>query len=136
MEVKVISVIEKKARVGPAGKRSISKLIFGEDEGAKNFSMLYVEFPIGGRSDEHVRENEEAIYVLSGELLLECAKNEGKVQHRVKAGEAIYLPPGLKHQHINIGNEALRKLVIFAPPGAVTERAKKTPYVDLSKLEG
>lgn len=42
MEVKVISVIEKKARVGPAGKRSISKLIFREDEGAKNFSMLYM----------------------------------------------------------------------------------------------
>ena len=129
MDLEVIDLVHADAHIGPVGKRSIVKLIATNDK----FTMLYVEFPIGARPEEHVRENAETIYVLSGEHLVEFPDVDKK-QRRVRAGSAIYLPPGIKHRHSNGGNETMKMIAVFSPPSWETDRVKTSPVVDVSKL--
>ena len=130
MKTEVVNVVREEAHIGPVGKRSIVKVIVS----GKNFTLCYVEFPLGARPEEHVRENEEAIYVLSGEAMIEFPELAEKKQYRIPAGSAMYLPPGVKHRHTNIGNETMRMLAVFSPPGEETIAAKASPVVDISKL--
>ncbi len=129
-KMEVVNVVREAAHIGPVGKRSIVKVVIS----GKNFTMCYVEFPLGARPEEHVRENEEAIYVLSGEALIEFPELAGQKPHRLPAGSAMYLPPGVRHRHANGGNETMRMLAVFSPPGEETAAAKASPVVDTSKL--
>lgn len=130
MKIEVVDVVREEAHIGPVGKRSIVKFVVGD----KNFTMLYVEFPLGARAEEHMRQNAEAIYVLSGEAMIEFPELAEQKQHRIRAGSAMYLPPGIKHRHSISGKETMRMLVVFSPPGEETIRTKASPVVDVSKL--
>ncbi|MBI4303886.1 MAG: cupin domain-containing protein [Chloroflexi bacterium] len=129
MELEVIDVVHQEARIGPAGKRSIVKLV----QTNQYFTMMYVEFPIGARPEEHVKPNAEMIYVLDGEHTIEFPEVDSRQRH-VRAGSAIYLPPGIRHRHTNTAKATTKILVVASPPAGETKLAQTSPVVDVSKL--
>lgn len=132
MPVKVVDLAEEEAKLGPAGKHSLFKIIFDGEDGPHGFHMTYTEFPLGARSKEHTHGGEQVIFVLSGELTIELPELPDKPSLRVPAGSAVYVPPQIKHTHVNSGTETLRTLVILCP-GGDSSLLKKAPRVDPSK---
>ena len=109
-ELKAIRVDEAKATTLEPGRSS--KPLVDASVGAKNVQIIWMEVPAGWKSDQHVREVEEVLYILSGK----CAISTEKERCEATAGTIILVPPGEKHQHENIGSQTFSQLVIFAPP--------------------
>jgi uncharacterized RmlC-like cupin family protein len=85
------------------GRQGLAYLpgISAESAGATGICMHLVTIPPGGRAraHEHAR-HETAIYVLSG--VSEMRYGEGLSQHAVvRAGEFLYIPPGMPHLPYN-----------------------------------
>jgi len=108
--MKAIRVDEAQATTLEPGRAS--KPLVTVDIGAKNVQISWMETPAGWKSDPHTREVEEVLYVLSGK----CAITGEKERVEATAGTIIFIPPGEKHQHENIGSQTFSQLVIFAPP--------------------
>lgn len=69
--------------------------------------------PPGTAEQRHLhRAATQFFYVLSGELVIELAGNN----HRLDPGTGLSIPPGIEHQVINSGVQVARFLVISQPP--------------------
>jgi uncharacterized RmlC-like cupin family protein len=76
--------------------------ISGATVGAKGLSMHLVVIPPGARSDPHLHVGyETGIYVLEGTVLTRWgAELENEVLSR--AGDFLFVPPGVAHEAINL----------------------------------
>lgn len=84
--------------------------------GAKSFSFGYVELATGqGHGRHHHPDADEIIYVLAGagDQML-----DDKQTVRVGAGDCIWIPKGVYHATVNLGDEAMKLIVVYAPAGA------------------
>jgi quercetin dioxygenase-like cupin family protein len=108
--LKAIRVEDAKATTLEPGRSS--KPLVNMDIGAKNLQVIWMETPEGWKSDQHTRDVEEVLYILSGKCAI--ISENGRVEGT--AGTIIFVPPGEKHQHENIGSQTFSQLVIFAPP--------------------
>lgn len=75
-------------------------------------SLAEARLPVGGSTQEHYHPKTEEIYYIThgtGRMRIESEMRE------VKAGDAIAIPPGLKHKVWNTGAETLRLLCCCAP---------------------
>lgn len=75
-------------------------------------SLAEARLPVGGATQEHYHPKTEEIYYIThgmGRMRIEGESRE------VKVGDAIAIPPGLKHKIWNTGNEPLRLLCCCAP---------------------
>lgn len=75
-------------------------------------SLAEARLPVGGATQEHYHPKAEEIYYIThgtGRMRI-----EGEVRE-VKVGDAIAIPPGLKHKIWNTGQETLRLLCCCAP---------------------
>jgi mannose-6-phosphate isomerase-like protein (cupin superfamily) len=79
-----------------------------------SFSLWEAVVPPGAGAPPHTHAREdEAFYVLSGELVIEF---EGEpAPHRVASGGFFFGPRGRRHAIRNIGDEPTRVLVLSAP---------------------
>lgn len=103
------------------GEEFGSQIIADETVGVEHVSVGVVTFEPGAEGSRHVREVEEIVYVLDGTT--EIVTDDDSF--RLTAGQAAVIPPGVHHKHVNVGDEQLRKLWIFAPQGpeeAIRER--------------
>jgi quercetin dioxygenase-like cupin family protein len=103
------------------GEEFGSQVIADATVGVEHVSVGVVTFEPGAEGSRHVREVEEIVYVLEGTA--EIVTDEET--HRLTAGQAAVVPPGVHHRHVNVGDGRLRKLWIFAPQGpeeAIRER--------------
>jgi len=83
---------------------------------AKHFAMGHVTLePRGGQVPWHNQEQEEIYFVLEGEGEM-CL---GEERRQLKAGQAVYIPPGVYHQLTNTGEAPLRMLYCYGPAGDV-----------------
>jgi uncharacterized RmlC-like cupin family protein len=75
--------------------------VSAESAGARRLCMHLVTIPPGARARAHMHERHEtAIYVLSG--VSEMRYGEGLRQHAVvRAGDFLYIPPGMPHLPYN-----------------------------------
>lgn len=76
--------------------------ISGQTVQATGLSMHLVVIPPGARSDPHLHVGyETGIYVLEGEVLTRWGP---ALEHEVvsKAGEFLFVPPGVPHEAINL----------------------------------
>lgn len=83
---------------------------------AKTFSMGYVSLdPRGGQVPWHNQEQEEVYFIVegTGEMCL------GDEVRELRAGQAVYIPPGVFHQLSNKGDEVLRMIYVYGPAGDV-----------------
>jgi len=83
---------------------------------AKHFAMGHVTLePRGGQVPWHNQEQEEIYFVLEGEGEM-CL---GEERRQLRAGQAVYIPPGVYHQLTNTGEAPLRMLYCYGPAGDV-----------------
>jgi len=83
-------------------------------ETAGSFSLWEAVVPPGAGAPPHTHHREdEAFYILSGELLIEC---EGEAApRRVPAGGFFFGARGRRHSIRNVGDQPARVLVLAAP---------------------
>ena len=97
--------------LGPGDGRT--KILIDSQNGAENLSLVFIRFPVGGKTDPHTREVEECVYVIKGRT----AVVTGDDRVEFGKGDAILIPAGTEHHHENIGTADLEQIVIFAPQG-------------------
>jgi len=92
----------------------VSKLLLSEASvGARGFSMGQNVTAVGSRIPEHAHEaSEEGMYIISGQGRLITEEGE----QELRAGMAIYMPPGVKHSILNTGDEELKLVWVYCPP--------------------
>jgi mannose-6-phosphate isomerase-like protein (cupin superfamily) len=90
----------------------IRELLAHRNSAIRNQSLAEARLQPGGATQEHYHRITEEIYFItsgSGRIRIE---NE---ERAVVAGDAIAIPPGLKHKLWNTGAEPLRLLCCCAP---------------------
>jgi len=101
--------------------------ISGQTVNATGLSMHLVVIPPGARADPHVHVGyETGIYVLEGTV---CTRWGPHLEHEVisKAGEFLFVPPGVPHEAINLSaTEPARAVVARNDPD---EQDKVQPYL-------
>ena len=86
--------------------------ISGATAGASGLSMHLVVIPPGARSEPHLHVGHETgIYVLEGEVLTRWG---AALEHEVvsRAGEFLFVPPGVPHEAINLSATAPARAVV------------------------
>lgn len=90
--------------------------VSAESVGAQGLCMHLVKLPPGARAKAHLHtDHESAVYVLSGEVVMRHGEN---LQHQmvVRAGEFVYIPAGVPHLPLNLGQtEAIAVLARTDP---------------------
>jgi mannose-6-phosphate isomerase-like protein (cupin superfamily) len=90
----------------------IRELLAYRNSGIRNQSLAEARLPAGGATQEHFHKVTEEIYYIThgqGKIRIEDETRE------VRPGDAIAIPPGLKHKIWNTGTETLRLLCCCAP---------------------
>ena len=90
----------------------IRELLAPRNSAIRNQSLAEARLPAGGSTQEHFHPQAEEIYYItagSGRIRIETEELP------VKAGDAIAIPPGLKHKLWNTGKETLKLLCCCAP---------------------
>jgi len=80
------------------------------------FSMGYVTLePSGGQVPWHNQEQEEVYFIVqgTGEMCL------GSERTTLRAGQAVYIPPGVFHQLTNTGHAPMTMIYCYGPAGDV-----------------
>ena len=101
--------------------------ISGETVNATGLSMHLVVIPPGARAEPHLHVGyETGIYVMEGTV---CTRWGPHLEHEVisKAGEFLFVPPGVPHEAINLSaTEPARAVVARNDPA---EQDKVQPFV-------
>lgn len=90
----------------------IRELLAYRNSGIRNQSLAEARLPVGGATQEHFHLRAEEIYFITrgaGKMRIENETRD------VKVGDAIAIPPGLKHKLWNTGDETLHLLCCCAP---------------------
>ena len=90
----------------------IRELLAHRNSAICNQSLAEARIPAGGSTQEHYHPKAEEIYFITagtGRMRIEGETRE------VKPGDAIAIPPGLRHKLWNTGAETLRLLCCCAP---------------------
>lgn len=86
--------------------------ISGQTVNARGLSMHLVVIPPGARSEPHVHVGyETGIYVLEGEVLTRWGE---ALEHEAvsRAGEFLFIPPGVPHEAINLSASQPARAVV------------------------
>jgi quercetin dioxygenase-like cupin family protein len=86
--------------------------LIGEPDGAPSFSMRHFVVAPGGSTPKHSHGHEHEVYVLEGTGVV----LEGDVEHPLRPGTAIFVPPGQLHQFRNTGTGPMRFLCLIPHP--------------------
>jgi quercetin dioxygenase-like cupin family protein len=99
-------------------------VIVGPDQGAVHTELAIGALAPGGWLQRHVHSFEEALYVLSGELLLE---HDGHV-HRLRGGDYAVMPIGLWHALANGRDDQVRWLSVNTPQRLRPDAGRKDTF--------
>ena len=92
------------------GAEDISlRVIIGQEDGAPNFTMLYLEIAPGGNGPSHTHPWEEIIFVKTGTGEV----TSGDETKPIGPGTAVFFAPDEPHQFLNTGTEPLEFLCIL-----------------------
>ena len=88
----------------------------GQPIAARGFAMGYVVLePHGGQVPWHNQKQEEIYFVVQGQGEI-CV---GAERSDIRAGQAVFLPPGEFHQLTNTGAKPLHMIYVYCPGGDV-----------------
>lgn len=93
-------------------RSEIRELLAHRNSAIRNQSLAEARLPIGASTQEHFHAKTEEIYYIthgSGRVRVESETRE------VKPGDAVAIPPGMKHKLWNTGGETLRLLCCCSP---------------------
>ena len=95
---------------------------------ARKFSAGLVELAPGQGHDRHNHPGcEEILYIVSGKGTQVVEAPGGPHRREVTPGVLVHIPPDVYHSTVNTGDEPMRLLAVYAPPG---------PEVELRKMPG
>ncbi|MBS3762358.1 MAG: cupin domain-containing protein [Planctomycetes bacterium] len=84
-----------------------------DDENSRELAVAICEILPDCRTDEHYHPGcEEFIYVMTGVVRQYISSEEEFME--MTAGDAVVIPPGLKHRSENVDNEASEMLVVYS----------------------
>jgi len=90
----------------------IRELLAPRNSVIRNQSLAEARVPVGASTQEHYHvRTEEIYYITHGAGRMQI----GSEARDVKPGDAIAIPPGMKHKLWNTGQEVLRLLCCCAP---------------------
>jgi quercetin dioxygenase-like cupin family protein len=96
-------------KVQMKGAKGVSmRLLLSEKDRVPNFAMRLFEIEPKGHTPYHTHDSEHEVFVLSGKGYVTSVK--GKIEFRT--GSAVYVPPGVKHNFVNTGDDMLKFLCI------------------------
>ena len=90
----------------------IRELLAHRNSNIRNQSLAEARLPVGGSTQEHFHPKAEEIYFITdgtGRIRI------GEELRDVKPGDAIAIPPGLRHKLWNTGSDVLKLLCCCAP---------------------
>jgi mannose-6-phosphate isomerase-like protein (cupin superfamily) len=120
--LKTVKAWEEKGVEIPAPYRRQIKVLFAPDkEGVEELTFSHAILPPGGRTDYHVHDRPELIYIVSGSGI---CKHEGE-KTPVQEDVALWVPKGEWHQMINTSNVPLKLATIFVPAYTAGENYKR-----------
>ena len=105
----------------PSGK--VTKIMMDPVLGSKHVAMGFTVYPVGEKGAPHLHTGEETIFILEGKAQV----SDMKKQEILEPGDVVYLPPGETHTMENAGEQELRFLWVYTPPGdekSIRQRAK------------
>jgi quercetin dioxygenase-like cupin family protein len=106
----------------PSGK--VTKIMMDPVLGSKHVAVGFTVYPVGEKGAPHLHTGEETIFILGGKARV----SDMKTQQILESGDVVYLPPDETHTMENAGEEELRFLWIYTPPGdekSIRQRASK-----------
>jgi mannose-6-phosphate isomerase-like protein (cupin superfamily) len=110
--LKLVDASEEKGVEIPSPYRRQIKVLFAPDkEGVDELTFSHAILPPDGRTDYHVHDRPELIYVVSGSGI--CV-HEGE-ETTVREDMALWVEKGEHHQLINSGVTPLKLATIFVP---------------------
>ncbi len=87
-------------------------MLFAPDkEGVAELTFSHAILPPDGRTDYHVHDRPELIYIVRGEGV--CV-HDGQ-ETRIVSDMALWVPAGEAHQMVNTGSEELKLATVFVP---------------------
>ena len=89
-----------------------------EKQGAPNFAMRQFEVAPGGYTPRHSHPYEHEVFVLEGNGVV----YEGDKEHRLAAGDVVFVVPGEVHQFRNTGDVPL-KFLCMVPNSSASQQA-------------
>jgi quercetin dioxygenase-like cupin family protein len=97
----------------PAHSGTVNRRLVECEFGA-GFEMVLGRVAPGGEASRHYHRTEaQVVYILKGEADVALGDSPPR---RCGPGTVIRIPPGLVHEVVTVGEEALECLVIYAPP--------------------
>lgn len=97
----------------PSPYRRRIKVLFAPDKGGVNeITFSHAIISPGGKTDYHVHDRPELIYVVSGEGI---AVGPNKEEIPICADVAMWVPGGEGHQIINTGYVPVKLATVFLP---------------------
>jgi mannose-6-phosphate isomerase-like protein (cupin superfamily) len=120
--LKIVKAWEENGVEIPAPYRRQIKVLFAPDkEGVEELTFSHAILPPNGRTDYHVHDRPELIYVVSGKGICIHEGDETVVQQDT----ALWVPKGEHHQLINTGEEPLKLATVFVPAYTATQNYKR-----------
>jgi mannose-6-phosphate isomerase-like protein (cupin superfamily) len=116
--MKIVKAWEEKGVEIPAPFQRTIKVFFAPDkEGVDVLTFTHALIPSQGRTDYHVHDKPELIYIVTGNGI--CL-HEGE-ETPITADMILWVLAGEKHQMINTGYEQLKLATVFIPPYTASE---------------
>ena len=88
------------------------RCLIGPDDAAPSFSMRHFELAPGGHTPKHSHAHEHEVFVLEGE----GAVWDGAIEHPLRPGFAVFVPPNQPHQFRNTGAGVFKFLCLIPHP--------------------
>ena len=88
------------------------RCLVGEPDGAPSFSMRQFEVSPGGYTPQHSHAHEHEVFVLEGTGVV----MEGELEHPLRPGTVVFVPPKAPHQFRNLGSGPLKFLCLIPHP--------------------
>jgi quercetin dioxygenase-like cupin family protein len=118
----------------PAGDRSSGlarSVLVGPAQGAIHTELAAGALTPGGWIQSHIHSFEEALYVLSGELILDL---DGHV-HRLHKGDFALIPVGTWHTLANVAADPVRWLAVNTPQRLAPDVGRRDTFYEPGPLD-
>ena len=120
--MKLVKAWEESGVEIPAPYQRQIKVLFAPDkEGVEEITFSHAILPPNGRTDYHLHDRPELIYVVSGKGICVHEGEETSVQEDV----ALWIPTGEMHQMINSGDIPLKLATVFVPAYKASDNYKR-----------
>ena len=88
------------------------RCLIGPDDGAPSFTMRQFEIAAGGNTPQHSHGHEHEVFVLEGQGVV----LDGRGEHVLRPGTAVFVAPHEVHQFRNTGPGPLKFLCLIPHP--------------------